>query len=174
VNHHRAWLAVSPVVAAGVFVAHSLAYRLTGTPSAPLHSYLAHAPQVLLVLAVAGLVIAGRGARLDAPPVRAFPLAALATFVVQEHLERIAHGGELLLLSTSPAFLVGVALQLPVALIAWALARWLLAVVRARRDRIAAGMRYVLGVLAPRQLLVSFLQVRIPPGRGPPRLLPSG
>jgi hypothetical protein len=170
----RAWLAVSPVVAAGVFAAHSLAYRLTGTPSAPLHSYLAHAPQVLLVLAVAGLVIGGLGARLDAPPARAFPLAALATFVLQEHVERIAHGGELLSLVTSPAFLVGLALQLPVALVVWALARWLLRAVRAYRPgRCARRPQYVLGVLAPRRLMVSMGNVRIPPGRGPPRLLPS-
>lgn len=172
-NHPRAWLAVSPVVAVGVFVAHSLAYRLTGTPSAPLHSYLAHAPQVLLALAIAGLVIGGLGARLDAPPARAFPLAALATFVVQEHVERIAHGGELLSLVTSPAFLVGVALQLPVALVAWALARWLLAAVRVCLRRRASRPRYVLGVLAPRQLVVAFRQVRIPPGRAPPGALPS-
>jgi hypothetical protein len=173
VNHHRAWLAVSPIVALGVFVAHSLAYRLTGTPSAPLHSYLAHAPQVLVVLAVAGLVIAGLGARLDAPPARAFPLAALATFVLQEHVERIAHGGGLLSLVTSPAFLVGLALQLPVALVAWALARWLLAAVRTRLGCVAARPQYFLGVLAPRQLLVSVLHLRIPSGRGPPRLLLS-
>jgi hypothetical protein len=169
----RAWLAVSPVVAAGVFVAHSLAYRLTGTPSAPLHSYLAHAPQVLLVLAVAALVIGGLGARLDAPPARAFPLAALATFVLQEHVERIAHGGELVSLVTSPAFLVGLALQLPVALVVWALARWLLAAVCVRPERHAARPQYFLGVLVPRRRVVVLLQVRIPPGRGPPRLLPS-
>jgi hypothetical protein len=173
VNHPRAWLAVSPVVAAGVFVAHSLAYRLTGTPSAPLHSYLAHAPQVLLVLALAGLVIAGLGARLDAPPARAFPLAALATFVIQEHVERIAHGGELALLVTSPAFLVGVALQLPVALVAWALARWLLVAAGVRLGELATRPQYVLGVLAPHELVVAFARVRIPPGRAPPALLPS-
>ena len=172
-THPRAWLAVSPVVAAGVFVAHSLAYRLTGTPSAPLHSYLAHAPQVLLVLALAGFVIGGLGARLDTPPARAFPLAALATFVIQEHVERIAHGGELVSLVTSPAFLVGVALQIPVALVAWALARWLLAAVRVRRRRPATRPRHVLGVLAPRELVVAFDRVRIPPGRAPPGLLPS-
>jgi hypothetical protein len=173
VNHPRAWLAVSPVVAAGVFVAHSAAYRLTGTPSAPLHSYLAHAPQVLLVLAIAGLVLGGLGARLHAPPARAFPLAALATFVVQEHVERIAHGGELVSLVTSPAFLVGVALQVPVALVAWAVARWLLAAVRVRVGRLAARPRYLLDVLAPREVAVAFLQVRIPPGRAPPGLLPA-
>lgn len=172
-NHPRAWLAVSPVVAAGVFVAHSLAYRLTGTPSAPLHSYLAHVPQVLLVLALAGLVIGGVGARLDAPPVRAFPLAALATFVVQEHVERIVHGGELVSLVTTPAFLVGVALQVPVALVAWALARWLLAAVGVRLRGLAARPRYVDGVLAPCQLVVAFGHARIPPGRAPPALLPS-
>ena len=42
------WLLVSPVVAAGVLIAHSVAYRLTSTPSDPFHAYLGHAPQVLL------------------------------------------------------------------------------------------------------------------------------
>jgi hypothetical protein len=174
VHRPRAWIAVSPVVLAGVFVAHSLAYRLTGTHSAPLHSYLAHAPQVLVVLAVAGLVTAGVGARLDAPPARAFPLAALATFVVQEHVERLVHGGEPLSLFVSPAFIVGLALQLPVALVAWALARWLLGAVRAPRTvRLTRRPQYVDGLVAPRRRVVALGQVRIPPGRGPPRLLPS-
>ena len=73
VNRTRAWLVVSPVIAAGVLVAHALAYRLTSTPTDPFHEYLAHAPQVLLLLALSGLAIAGFGPRRDAPPAWVFP-----------------------------------------------------------------------------------------------------
>jgi len=93
VNRTRAWLVVSPVIAAGVLVAHALAYRLTATPTDPFHEYLAHAPQVLLLLALSGLVLAGFGPRREAPPAWVFPLVGVATFVAQEHVERIVHGG---------------------------------------------------------------------------------
>ena len=43
-NRTRAWLVVSPVIAAGVLVAHALAYRLTATPTDPFHEYLALSP----------------------------------------------------------------------------------------------------------------------------------
>ena len=82
------WLAISPVMAAGVLVAHALAYRLTGTAPGPFHAYLDHSPQLLLVLAVAGLAFGGLAARLRIPAASSFPVAALATFVVQEHGER--------------------------------------------------------------------------------------
>ena len=52
-NRTRVWLVVSPVVAAGVLIAHSVAYRLTSTPTDPFHAYLGHAPQVLLLIAIA-------------------------------------------------------------------------------------------------------------------------
>ena len=122
----RVWLVVSPVVAAGVLVAHSLAYRLTGTPTDAFHAYLGHAPQVLLLLTIAGILVGALGAPRQAPPAHVFPVVALGTFVVQEHVERLVHGGGVPLLLASPSFLAGLALQIPVALVAWALARWLL------------------------------------------------
>jgi hypothetical protein len=125
VNRTRVWLVVSPVVAAGVLIAHSVAYRLTSTPTDSFHAYLGHAPQVLLLLAIAGIVVAALGRPRSAPPAHVFPVVALATFVVQEHVERVVHGGVPMLL-TSPAFLVGLVLQVPVALVAWGLARWIL------------------------------------------------
>jgi hypothetical protein len=121
------WLAVSPLIAAGVLVAHALAYRLTGTAAGPLHAYLDHSPQLLLVLAVAGLALGALAARLRSPAAWPFPVAALATFVVQEHVERIAHTGEVPWLLDARVFLVGLLLQLPVAFLVWALARRLLA-----------------------------------------------
>ena len=63
VNRTRVWLVVSPVVAAGVLTAHWLAYRLTSTPTDPFHGYLEHAPQVLLLLAAAGVILSAVTAR---------------------------------------------------------------------------------------------------------------
>jgi hypothetical protein len=173
VDRTRVWLVVSPVVAAGVLTAHSLAYRLTSTPTDPFHGYLEHAPQVLLLLAAVGVILAAVTARVDAPPTRAFPLVALATFVLQEHLERLVHGGGVPFLLTSPAFVVGLALQIPVALIAWALARWLLAAVHEGHLRTPPRVRIgLVGLAEPITVLVP-IDVRVPPGRGPPALLPS-
>jgi len=143
----RAWLVVSPVIAAGVLVAHALAYRLTSTPTEPFHEYLAHAPQVLLLLTLSGLALAGFGSRRDAPPAWVFPAAAVATFVAQEHAERIVHGGSVPILVTTPVFLVGLVLQIPVALVAWALARRLLAVVAEERPRVGLRPRLEFDVL---------------------------
>ncbi|HEX5028328.1 MAG TPA: hypothetical protein VFV56_05895 [Gaiellaceae bacterium] len=123
----RAWIVVFPVITAGVVVAHALAYRLTATPTEPLHAYLGHAPQVLLLLVLSGFVLGGLGrSRAGAPAAHVFPLVAVTTFAVQEHLERLVHGGSVPILVSSPAFLLGIALQVPFALLAWLLARWLL------------------------------------------------
>lgn len=172
-NRTWVWLVVSPVVAAGVLTGHWLAYQLTATPTEPLHAYLAHAPEVLLIFAAAALLLAALGTSINVPSVRTFPLVGLATFVVQEHLERLAHGGGLPMLLTSPAFVVGLTLQIPVALVAWAVARWLLGLVGdpVPRTPVCPGWDVVcatipMGALDP-------IDVRIPPGRGPPRLLRS-
>jgi hypothetical protein len=166
------WLVVSPVVAAGVLVAHSLAYRITATPSDPFHEYLGHAPQILLLLAIAGTVMGAFAGPGQAPPAQAFPLVALGTFVVQEHVERLVHGGVPLLL-TSPAFLVGLALQIPVALGAWALARWLLRAVHDRRRTVRLRSRLQFFVIAFARADVAAPALPRQSSRGPPApLLP--
>jgi hypothetical protein len=172
VNRTRAWLVVSPVLAAGVLVAHTLAYRLTGTPTDAFHAYLAHIPQILLLAALAGLGLGGLGPRVDAPRPWFFAAVAVTTFVAQEHLERLVHGAGVSMLVTTPAFVVGVLLQIPVALVAWGLARWLLAVVGDRRLRYPGPPRSThelvpVAVGAPS----SRSKLRLPPGRGPPSLL---
>lgn len=170
VDRARAWLAVSPIVFAGVLVAHALAYRLTGTPAGSVHAYLDHAPQVLVVLALVGATVAGLAGRLRSPSAWPVAAAALATFVVQEHVERLAHTGELPWLVGSPAFLVGLLLQLPFALLAWALARRLLAALEEPRVRRARLPRLSLLVAWPVTSDVLPVPVATARGRAPPRL----
>jgi hypothetical protein len=170
----RVWLSVSPLIASGVVVSHVLAYRLTGTPAGPVHGYLEHAPQLLLVLALAGLALGGLelsrlGAGLRLPVAWPFPVVALATFVVQEHLERFVHTGDVPGLVGSRPFLVGFLLQVPVALVAWALARRLLGALRHVRSRPPRLPRYLLGVLPAPAPSVRAHAVTVPRGRGPPR-----
>ena len=118
-----AWALVTPVSAAGILGAHDLAYALTGTDPGAMHGYLAHAPQVVAVLATVGLLLLalqerGVGRRSFA----SFALLAPLGFACQEHLERFAHTGEMPWLVTTPSFLVGLALQVPVALLCFAVA----------------------------------------------------
>jgi hypothetical protein len=164
---------VSPVAAAGVLVSHALAYRITATPTDRFHAYLEHAPQVLLLLVLSGIVLGGFGRRRETPSAYVFPALAVTTFVLQEHIERVVHDGSFPLLVTSPAFVVGLLLQVPVALVAWGLARWLLAaagempacrVVRPSFHLpLAAAPAAALGSVEPPAAL----------GRGPPSLLRS-
>jgi hypothetical protein len=152
-----------------VLVAHALAYRLTRTPAEPLHGYLDHAPQALLAAALIGLAVglATRRASVAAWP---FAVAAPATFAVQEHTERLLHTGELPWLLTSPFFLVGLALQLPVALVVWALARRLiqaLVLAPAPRPRLPG---HLLEVLVPSAGVGRRAPVMARPSRAPPLL----
>ena len=103
---------------------HALAYRVTGAQPGPVHEYLAHVPQIVVVLAtiaLVGLALQDRSlSRLSAWWVA--PLPPLG-FACQEHLERLVHTGDLPWLFTSPTFLVGLALQVPIALACVALVR---------------------------------------------------
>jgi hypothetical protein len=162
----RAWLVVSPVIAAGVLVAHTLAYRLTSTPTGPFHEYLTHAPQVLLLLALSGLLLSFGSGR-DAPAAWVFPVAALATFTAQEHLERFVHGDGMPVLVLTPVFLVGLVLQVPVAVLSWRLARGLLAVVEERtRAALLPRLEFPVVVLDARHVAV--LARPASASRGPP------
>ena len=107
-----AWLLVTPLAAAGVLAAHAAAYAVTGHILGEEHGYLEHAPQVaglLASLALLGLALQERSLR----PSSAWWVAPIAPlgFTCQEHLERLAHTGELPWLLTTPTFLVGLALH---------------------------------------------------------------
>jgi hypothetical protein len=140
------WLISFPLMFAGTELAHALAYRLV-YPQASVrwrvlvqtgHSYLGWAPVVLGV--GAGLVAAGLASavvdvarRRESRPLPAWAFASLpiAGFVCQEFLERWLMGGGLpWWMFEQPTFRVGVALQLPFALLAYVAARVLLRVGR--------------------------------------------
>jgi len=136
-----AWFSTAPLMFGGLLAAHSLGYRLAiADPHARAdalahsgHGYFGYAPFALAVclgILLAALVHQGsagfRGERRRAaasPLIVALPPVA---FVVQEFLERLIHSGHVpLTLVLQPAFLIGLALQLPFALaallVAWAL-----------------------------------------------------
>jgi hypothetical protein len=133
-----AWLLALPLMTAGSLTAHGLAYRLAVPDPAVRaqllrgsgHGYLAAAPFVLgicLALVLAGIAAYAARAARGAPAGRAasWPLALLPLlgFAFQEHLERLLAGQAALDLASDPVFLVGLALQLPFALLALAAAR---------------------------------------------------
>jgi hypothetical protein len=143
-GHRAAWLIPLPLVVASWLGAHSLAYWLVspggaahmGLHAVTGHGYLGYAPALALwalAFLAAGLLLrAGeglRGHRPSPPPIRVFVLLPPVGFVVQEHLERlVGTGGISYDLVLEPAFLVGLALQLPFALAALLLAHALSAV----------------------------------------------
>ena len=139
-----AWLLVTPLAAAGALVAHAAAYGLTGTPTGPVHAYLDHVPQIVAVLATIGLVgLALQQRSVGSRSIGAFALAAPAGFAGQEHVERLIHTGDVPWLVTTPSFLVGLALQVPVALLCVLVARRVvgtLASVRPMRRPPAVGV----------------------------------
>ena len=94
-----------------------------GCPTGELHGYLAHAPQVVLILATLSLLGLAADARARRRSPVPLSLLAIVAFVVQEHLERLIHTGEMPFLLTSPVLWLGIALQLPLALAVWWVAR---------------------------------------------------
>ena len=130
-----AWLMSLGLVAAGVLAAHRVAYRVA-EPHAERrehlleetgHGYL-DGPLVvslclaLIVVGFAGRVLAGTR-RLAHPPLWLFALAPPVGFALQEHAERMLHHEELVHTLFEPTFLIGLALQLPFALVALLAAR---------------------------------------------------
>ena len=179
------WLLSLPLAAAGWLAAHSLAYALVAPHDQ--HGGLAAAP-VLIACAVTVLLAVAihDGLRRAAPShMPAWPVALLPPlgFAVQEHVERLIELNELPLATVlAPVFLVGLALQLPVALLVLTLARGVLVighafgrelgVAQAPRPRSCAVAPPLPGPLAP--------EIARPPilatghgGRAPPALAVS-
>jgi hypothetical protein len=189
-----AWLSAVPLIVAGSQVAHVLAYRWVYPQSqvrlAALlstgHSYMDWLPLVFgVAAAVAALsllvavVDALRGRSLRALPAWAFALLPLATFVLQEILERSLHTGIFVWQAVeSPTFVPGLLLQLPFAAAAYLVARLLLRTASAVARVVAARRNVLRRRRAPESLRLP-LVLRLPrpaplaaaaAGRAPPRL----
>jgi hypothetical protein len=125
------WLMSLPLAAGGWLAAHCLAYTLVAPHDH--HGGLFAAP-ILIACAVTVLLAVAihDGFRRAGPAhVPAWPVALLPPlgFAVQEHVERAIELNALPLgTALEPVFLVGMALQLPVALLVLALARGVLAI----------------------------------------------
>lgn len=162
---HRvpAWIVSVSVALAATLGAHFLTYRLSYLDEDARahalavggHGYLSTAPLLISVLLgvlaaallVRALATAGRG---PAPSRTLWWFAAVPplAFTAQEHLERIAHNGALPVdLAGERFFLIGVVVQLPLALAGMLLVRALLAVAdgfgMAMRARRADGRRRI-------------------------------
>ena len=133
------WSASLPVCVAGWLIAHSLAYRLiaaadgghgvalegTGHGDVAFSPYLIALSVAIVLLALAGAVIAGATRRTRPPvplaPYLLLPLVDFASHSVLEYLhsgQGVATGA-----APEPVFLVGLALQVPLGLAALLLAR---------------------------------------------------
>ena len=126
------WAASLSVCVAGWLIAHALAYRVLasgdGGPG-PLveasgHGQMAFSPYLMavsatvLLLALACTVVAGATRRTPtAVPVAPFALLPVLDFVCHTLLESLQHAGEVSAgAALEPVFLLGLALQLPLAL----------------------------------------------------------
>ena len=136
------WLLALPLMAGGSLAAHVVGYRLA-TPDAHNrarglqlsgHSYLDQLPLILALIsapAMVALALAAFGrARGQSRALAAWTFALLPplSFVLQEHLERFVHSGAFPWgASLERSFVLGLVLQAPFALLAFLLARGLLA-----------------------------------------------
>ncbi len=172
------WFLSLPIAAGGCLLGHVLGYRLAraGRGDQALHGYLAYAPLFLaaclsLILVALALRVAGR--LRGRPAVWPFALLPLLAFATQELLERVAAGLPPTAVA-EPAVLTGLLAQLPLALLAFALARTLLSCADAVRRALAGPRRLRLrpalllepaGEPAPPRTSLAFDRL----GRAPPR-----
>jgi hypothetical protein len=142
VRRDASWLLTTPLLVAGILAGHSLGYRwAVSDPQARAHvleesghAYFSYLPLVLAIgLTMAAAALAGRvrsaarGRRTDTSPPWLVALLPPVAFLAQEVIERLLHTGHLHAGAVfEPAVLIGLALQLPIAVIALGLA-WLLA-----------------------------------------------
>jgi hypothetical protein len=159
-RHRLGWLPALPLAAAGSAAAHALAYRiaepdprvraelLEGTGhgySALLAPFLGGCLALLVAVLAAHFLAGFRNRRAPSLPGWPAALVPLVAFVVQEHVERLAAWGALpLSVVTEPTFAIGLALQLPFALLALLVAHAL--------ARVARTLGRALAVAAPERV----------------------
>jgi len=193
VRRGLAWLSALPLILAGSQAAHVLAYRWVYPDAhvrlaALLSSGHAYMDRMPLALGLAGAVAAvslvsavaqaARGRRVLAVPPAAFAVLPLVAFTLQEILERSLHSGTFVWQAVeAPTFLPGLALQLPVAAVVFAVTRMLLRVAERVGHRLvlrppivvlrAAGLPLpaLVDAVAPRPLACRLAK------RGPPLLV---
>lgn len=180
------WLLSIPLALAGCVAAHALAYRIvepdaherTHLLAASGHGYLGELrllAAVGLALVLAGFlrqaVLAARGLEPSGPS-RLVALVPPLAFALQEYVERLFHDGAFPVEAfAQPTFLVGLALQLPFALLALAAAALLTRTARvlgrllARPPRLTArpASRSVASTSPPRTTLRTPARGRAPP-----------
>jgi len=142
------WLLALPLMAGGSLAAHAASYRLA-IPDAQDrarglelsgHSYFDYLPLLAALIAAPAMVAFALTAFGRPRHLGAWPLALLPplSFVLQEHLERFVHSGAFPWgASLERTFVLGLLLQGPFALIAFLLARALLAGICAVRQALA-------------------------------------
>jgi hypothetical protein len=189
-----AWLSALPLILAGSQAAHVIAYRLVYPSShvrlhelvATGHGYMEQLPLVLgiagaiaVVSLLVGVADAARGRRLRALPAWAFALLPMASFTLQEVLERSLHAEAFVWRAVeSPTFLTGLLLQLPFALLAYVIARLLLHVAEEAGRRLGSVLpparlepaSLPVPVVVSRTVRANALALRLAK-RGPPRPL---
>ena len=165
------WLSTAPLMLAGLMAAHALGYRLAiSDPHARAdalahsgHNYFSYVPFALTVclgVLLAGLVLQALSAFRGEPRRPATsPLIVLLSpvaFMAQELIERFAHTGQVSLTTViQPAFLIGLALQLPFALAALLLAWALDSTARTVGCALASAPRLTFHVFVPTPVRVS-------------------
>jgi hypothetical protein len=117
------------ILTSALLAAHALAHRLAHGHAGHhhVHDYLGRMPMVfalLFGLSIAALAVALRETELHLhAPAWLFALAPPSAFAVQEHLERVVQGLPAADTAGEPTFVLGLVLQAPFALLAYALAR---------------------------------------------------
>jgi len=187
-----AWLLTAPLALVGSQLAHDAAYlgaepdddRRSHLLESTGHGYLAEMAKPTALIAVALCLAAlavhygylRRGGRPARPGAAPFAFVPVGAFVLQEHLERLLHDGSFpfTVLFEGP-ILLGLALQLPFALLAYGVALLLLRATEALARALAGGWhglslpgvpsaRLAHAVLLPR----TRVRARGYTGRGPP------
>lgn len=182
------WLLTTPILVVGLFVGHEAGYRIaipdSNTRAYALdlthHGYFGLAPVVVIPLVVIALfalglrVRAARAGGLRAVPSSAFAALPPIAFVLLEASERLRGSEHSLGTMASPEVVIGLALQLPFAVLALVVARLLGSLADivgvALRPALPPVARTLLALIAP--VTVDLPGVRVaalPYGtRGPP------
>ena len=157
-----AWLVSMPVIVAGVEAGHWLTYRLVYPDpytreqalASTGHGYLDYAPLFFAVMGAIALCafwlqVLGRGPGLRSKAAEAaasqvsllpFLIAAPLAFGLQECLERLLVGGWPFAAVLAPTFMPGLVFQLPFALVAYVIARFLLRAADRLRTLVVRGV----------------------------------